>query len=158
RKLELKSREQWKVECGSGRTPRDIPANPNRVYADTGWNGWGDWLGTGRRKGGWGGLGEDRAFWRKLGRKFGGEWSAYCSSGKKPNDIPVHPERSYADDGWNGWGDWLGTGRRKGGWRRFEEARAFVHKLRLKSERDWRTYYSSGKKPNDIPANPSSVY
>jgi len=44
-------------------------------------------------------------------------------------------------------------------WRPFEDARAFVHKLKLKSfARDWLAYCRSKKKPNDIPANPASVY
>ena len=27
--------------------PADIPANPNRTYKNNGWNGFGDWFGTG---------------------------------------------------------------------------------------------------------------
>jgi hypothetical protein len=65
----------------------------------------------------------------------------------------------YADDGWDGMGDWLGTGRRRvTGWRTFTKACAFVHGLGLKSQREWFDYCKSGKKPADIPANPSSVY
>ena len=58
-------------------------------------------------------------------------------------------------------GDWLGTGTvafdlRQ--YRSFKKARAFVHRLGLKSETEWRDYCKSGKKPNDIPANPIKTY
>ena len=55
------------------------------------------------------------------------------------------------------WGDWLGTGTiattlRQ--YRSFKEARAFVHSLGLKSGAEWLAYCKSGKKPDDIPADP----
>ena len=36
------------------------------------------------------------------------EWKDYCISGKKPIDIPAHPELIYKDN-WKSWGDWFGT-------------------------------------------------
>ena len=47
---------------------------------------------------------------RRLGLKSRDEWRAYCKSGKKPADIPAIPNQTYADAGWAGLGDWLGTG------------------------------------------------
>ena len=35
-------------------------------------------------------------------------WYRYCKSGKKPVDIPTHPDRTYKDNDWIRWGDWLG--------------------------------------------------
>ena len=64
-------------------------------------------------------------------------------------------------DKWVGMGDWLGTGRVADQLRRyrsFDEARAFVHGLGLKSTVEWREYYTSGKKPDDIPAKPDNTY
>src|SRR5262249_49966067 len=43
-------------------------------------------------------------------------------------------------------------------WRPFEEARAFVRGLDLKSVREWEDYSKSGERPDDIPSNPSLVY
>ena len=62
---------------------------------------------------------------------------------------------------WIGWGDWLGTGnvhpsRRK--YVSFEEAKEFVHTLRLKNQKEWRSYLKSGKKPTDIPSYPEHTY
>ena len=58
-------------------------------------------------------------------------------------------------------GDWLGTARsltRLRQYRPFKKARAFVRSLGLKSEAEWRDYCKSGKKPDDIPANPNQTY
>jgi superfamily II DNA or RNA helicase len=43
-------------------------------------------------------------------------------------------------------------------WRSFEEARAFVNDLKLKTVKEWFEYCRSGEKPEDIPANPRDVY
>lgn len=45
RSLGLKSRTEWREYCASGKKPADIPSNPQRVYANDGWSGMGDWLG-----------------------------------------------------------------------------------------------------------------
>jgi hypothetical protein len=120
-----------------------------------------DWLGAGRRIGNWRPFNEARAFVRSLGLKNGPEWNAYCRSGKKPNDIPATPGKRYAAAGWIGMSDWLGTyiHRRGNSWRLFEEARTFARTLGLKSCNAWlREYARSGKKPNDIPAQPNKAY
>jgi hypothetical protein len=161
RNLLLKSRAEWSDYINSGNKPHDIPANPNTVYANNGWHGWGDWLGTGRVRGrGWRPFGDARAYVRGLHLKSVAEWGEYCRSGKKPSDIPAAPYRIYADDGWTGYDDWLGTGRvrRITGWRPLPDARAYVRRLKLKSQREWQDYAKSRKKPADIPALPSRTY
>jgi hypothetical protein len=40
----------------------------------------------------------------------------------------------------------------------FEAARKFINRLGLKNEIEWRNYCKSGKKPQDIPANPARQY
>src|SRR5262249_11253936 len=96
-----------------------------------------------------------RAFVRKLGLKDNDEWREYRSSDRKPADIPAAPDDVYAEAGWAGYGDWLGTGSvafalRQ--YRPFNRARAFARSLGLKSAREWRDYCKSGKKPIDIPS------
>src|SRR5262245_28415912 len=51
---------------------------------------------------------------------------------------------------------WESVGRAN--WRSFEEARAFVRGVGLKSHVDWVEYCKSDKKPNDIPFKPSRTY
>lgn len=43
-------------------------------------------------------------------------------------------------------------------YRSFEEARSFVHSLRLKNVKEWRNFYKSDKRPSDIPTNSRSTY
>jgi predicted helicase len=103
---------------------------------------------------------EAREFVRDLGLKSFEEWNDYCTSGKKPADVPSNAYRVYADE-WVGWGDWLGTGResnRLRTFRPFPEARAFARDLGLKSGNGWRDYCNSGRRPSDIPSNPNDVY
>jgi len=51
---------------------------------------------------------------------------------------------------------WESVGRAN--WRKFDEARAFVHSLGLKSRADWFSYCKSGRRPEDIPSNPQNTY
>ncbi len=46
----------------------------------------------------------------------------------------------------------------KANWRSFEEARKYIHSLKLKNLTDWRGYIKSGNKPKDIPSSPAMVY
>jgi Helicase conserved C-terminal domain/Phage-integrase repeat unit len=177
--LKLKSSTEWQAFCKGempklGRLPVNIPSNPNNTYADKGWKGMGDWLGTGTiaphlRE--YRSFREARAFVRKLTLKNVPEWRTFCKSempglARLPADIPVAPEQQYTDKGWIGWGDWLGTGnvsnaRRQ--FRPFHEARMFARQLKLKSGTEWRAFYKGkipklGRLPADIPAAPSRTY
>lgn len=162
--LKLNSLAEWLNYTKSGNKPDDIPKCPNRAYADKGWKGVGDWLGTGTiaphlkvyRS-----FNEARAFVQKLKINSGSEWKKYCQSGNKPDDIPKCPNQTYADKGWKGMGDWLGTGYIATNfrvYRPFYEARAFVQGLKLKNEDDWRKFCKSGNKPDDIPYKPNIIY
>ncbi len=164
RSLKLKSLEDWKMYANSGKRPADIPLAPQSVYKNEGWKGVGDWLGTGtiatfRRK--YLPFKQARAFARSLNLKSWKEWIAYARSDNRPRNIPVNPNHVYNDEGWNGMGDWLGTGRNSYHDRAklpFEQARAFARSLNLKSVREWNKYAKSGSKPEDIPASPRGAY
>jgi hypothetical protein len=161
--LGLKSRAEWKGYSKSGKRPKDIPDNPNRTYANDGWKGWGNWIGTGRHHViGWREFKDARAFTRQLGLKSAIEWNRYCKSGKKPDDIPVYPDRTYAHKGWAGMDDWLDAATEPATfdrqYRSFINARAFVRRLGLKLQPEWREYCKSGRKPKSIPADPNKVY
>jgi superfamily II DNA or RNA helicase len=156
--LKLKSQTEWAEYCKSGKKPADIPSNPNLVYKDNGWVGYGDWLGTGRVgtarfKGVFRPFAQAREFVRSLKLKSKTEWYEYCKSGKKPADIPSRPDTVYKDNGWVSWGDWLGNE-----FLSYTQAREFVRSLKLKSHIDWKKYCKSGKKPADIPSNPERTY
>ena len=160
RSLGLKNRDEWRVFCKSGEKPDDIPNYPAGVYKKDGtWKGLGDWLGTGRiatQNREYKSFGDARKFVRSLklsGRK---EWREYIKSGKKPDDIPSKPDGTYKKE-WKGLGDFLGTGNVSGidrhqQFRSFQQARKFVHTLKIKSQTEWNAYRISGKKPDYIPS------
>ena len=163
--LGLSRQKHWQEYCRSGKKPTNIPTQPNIVYKDSGWKGYGDWLGTGRSSNRYKvfrPFEEAREFARSLGINSGEQWHQYSRSGQRPEDIPSNPNNVYEDSGWRSWGDWLGTGSTPQPgterWRPFEEARAFVHTLGLEGRRAWTEYANSTDKPTDIPAVPWTVY
>ena len=161
RGLGFRNTEEWFAYCSSDKCPPDIPTTPRFVYRDRGWAGFGDWLGTGRVYRGFRPFQQARAFVRRLGLKSGAQWNVFCKSGQRPQDIPVDPAGAYRSIGWEGMGDWLGTGvvaTRDRAYRPFAEARAFVRGFGLESANDWRAYCKSDKRPLDIPTNPWITY
>jgi hypothetical protein len=159
--LQLTSVAEWREYCGSGNKPTELPSDPSAVYSGKGWSGFGDWLGTGRLAPGKRNMLSfvaARDFVRSLELKSQTQWREYCASGSKPVEIPSNPAISYRQDGWTGYSDWLGNGRLAKVFRPFDDARAFVHGLHLKSRAEWTRYCKSGMKPTDIPSNPEQVY
>lgn len=164
---------RWAKGAMPGKPPRppSIPTNPNKVYAERGWRGFGDWLGTGRLEPGavapWP-FRRARAFVRALGLRSATEWEAWRKGalpGKpaRPPQVPTNPWRTYAQE-WTTIADWLGKppGKRRR-WRPFEEARALARGLALDSPREWKAYAAGRRadlppKPADVPSNPAQVY
>lgn len=184
RSLQLTSSKQWSKYCqgmvaGLPALPSDMAARPDRSYKHQGWAGWGDWLGFGqpiasdapsKRRRQYRSFAEAREFVQSLGLGGQKDWFRYCrgnlpEKGTKPDDIPAHPREIYKNEGWIGFGDWVGTGAQKpsGVWRPFEDAREFARALGLRSSIEWQQYLA-GKFPNlpprprDIPANPHNVH
>jgi superfamily II DNA or RNA helicase len=164
RGLGLKSWTEWAIFSKSELKPSDIPTSPGRTYERAGWINWADWLGTNNianynkvfRP-----FEEAREFVRQLNLKGKNDWEDYRKSGNKPADIPAGPDQTYKNEGWVSWGDFLGTGFVSTSDRLylpFEEARFFVRELQIDSFNGWRAYSASGKKPDNIPANPNRTY
>jgi superfamily II DNA or RNA helicase len=102
---------------------------------------------------------EAREYVRGLGIKNQIEWNEYCQNGNKPSYIPASPKRLYENEGWKGYGDWLGTGRLTySDYTNFINAREFVQSLNLKNSNEWWEYCKSGNKPINIPSTPSGTY
>ena len=168
KKLNFKNTSEWNEYCISGNKPEDIPTKPNRVYKNNGWQGMGDWLGTGNvREKEFRDFESAREFVRKLELKSAKGWKDYCKSGNKPEDIPVNPNRNYKNKGWVNLGDWLGTGNiatRKLSkmYLSFSDGRNEARKLakqhNIKNWDDWRNAVKKGLIPKNIPADPKRIY
>jgi hypothetical protein len=114
---------------------------------------------------------EARAFVHSLNLKNGDEWRAFCKGqipkkGTLPAGIPANPNQTYSKSGWSGMGNWLGTGtiaNHNKTFMPFEEARAFVHSLELKSSDEWKKFCRGQMPENgmlhaDIPRAPQHSY
>ena len=54
-------------------------------------------------------FGEALAVAQSLGLASREEWKAWSKEGRRPPNVPSHPDGTYKDGGWQGWGHWLGT-------------------------------------------------
>ena len=192
RRLGLSRYEDWLDYIQSKRSdlpalPDDIPNGPDKVYANSGWCGWGDWLRlasstrthpkrggekTWRRKDSYMPFERARDVVRALGFTSSSDWNAFCRERnldiESPwNLIPSNPHKVYKENGWSGWPDFLGyrPGKRGSGqsFRSYRDARSFARSLKLSSSTQWFAYCRGelanlGKKPNDIPSSPQSTY
>jgi hypothetical protein len=117
----LQVMDDYTAHLQQGTLPAGLPAHPDRTYAGQGWVSTGDWLGTGRvanaRKV-FRSFAASRTWARAQGFVSANHFRRACLDGKRPNDIPSAPHRTYAGRGWKGWADWLGTGQRprRAGW------------------------------------------
>jgi len=100
------------VEWHQETSPLNIPVCPYKIYKNKGWKDWTHYLGENRipkkRKSKMRSFEKARTYARSLGIKSGNQWQIkYWKTHKKPGDIPLHPERIYAE--WKGWKDFLGN-------------------------------------------------
>jgi hypothetical protein len=102
-----------------------------------------------------------RKFVRKLRLRSKIAWTEYVKSGQKPDDIPSLVRDYYLKKGWISWGDFLGTNNVKNGEQNFwtfKKSREYVHKLHIKSQKEWRQKVSEREIPKEIPSRPDSHY
>jgi hypothetical protein len=174
RTLKLAGWKEWQEYRKSGKRPSNIPGSPNEVYRDAGWVSMPDWLGYGIGKqqkkkmtqGGALSFEAARTFVRTLKLAGQKEWQEYSKSDKRPSNIPSTPHATYRDAGWVSMPDWLGYGigkqqkktMAKGGALSFEAARIFMRTLKLKTQKEWKEYSKSGKRPSNIPSAPNKTY
>jgi hypothetical protein len=180
REKNLKNTAEWKKWCdwtlsGLGIKPPNIPASPHIYYKNSGWSGYNDWLGTENKKINreYRSFEEARKFARNLGLTSSEYWLRYCKGEitqlpDKPEDIPTNVARKYRDIGWNGMNDFLNAKEhrrinRLSNARDFNEARAFVHQLKINNLKEWLKYVKGeltgySPKPADIPNSPELVY
>ena len=166
--LKLKNGKEWKEYYKSHVLPSGIPRVPHFVYKDKGWQGMGDWLGTGNispKNREFLPFEKSREFVRSLGLKNREEWIKHTKSGKLPKDIPTNAAQTYKNRGWKSWGDFLGTGFIAPQKRKYlsfkearEEARKLAKKYGIKTMKEWLKAKNAGKIPGNIPAYPMAVY
>lgn len=161
RSLGLKNQKELREWSSSGERPSNIPSSPARTYPKQ-FRGDNDWIGAQSQahKGERRSFNDARAYARSLNLKSKNEWEKWKKEGRRPFDVPGSPRNTYKNE-WKGWGDWLGTGNKQPQqveYLPFEEARTFARSLGLKSSGEWEHYCKSGRKPENIPAQPKAKY
>ena len=163
RKLKLKNTTAWNEYRKSGNKPDNIPSTPNMVYKNDGWIDWPDWLGNGNlsNKGRiYLTYEECQKFAQKNSITSQIEWEKFGKSGKRPLNVPSHPERVFSKQ-WTTWPDFLGVDRIANQNRKFKsykDAKIFAISLNLKGQKEWKKYTQTNKIPIDIPAAPDIFY
>ena len=160
RGLELETVNDWKKWAKTDERPDEIPRFPYQTYANKGWISYSDFLGTTIQQE-FLPFAEARSFARSLKLKSGQKWREWARTTNKPDNIPIHPNDVYKNNGWIGWGDWLGTGviaNQNRQYRPFEDARRFARSLDISTKEQWGEWAKTEDRPDDIPANPSTKY
>ncbi len=157
----LKNRGEWERYTKDKNFPTDIPKAPSAKYKNNGWIDWGTFLGTGYKKNyNYLTLSEAKKIIHPLKLKSETEWIKYYDE-NKIIELPKFPRVYYRGKGWRSMSDFLGHGIPAGTKRvywSYSKAKTFVKKLNLKSSMEWNEYSKSGKRPLEIPGNPSKIY
>ena len=156
RSLKLESVKEWREWLKSGARPANIPACPDQTYKHDGWQRYGHWLGTGFLP-----FKKALLYARSLKLKNVNEWKDWAKTGVRPANIPTNPHGTYEDDGWQGYGHWLGTGNLAGGklaFLPFKKALLYARSRKLKSFNEWRDWAKAGDRPANMPSNPERTY
>jgi hypothetical protein len=157
--LKLKSSFEWNKYAKSSQKPIDLPNAPHlsKQYKNE-WKNWGDWLGTNKiapQQKKYRNFVEARKFVQLLNLKSFADWKKYCKSKNKPDDIPYHPQRKYANE-WISFEDFLGI-QKKPDFLNYEEAKKLLAKFKLNTT-SWRKFVKTEKRPLNIPSNPDKSY
>jgi hypothetical protein len=111
-KLKLKTYTEWRK---FKKLPSNIPRNIKIIYKKE-WQGYEHFFGTSfkilRRK--FRTYKKAKLFAISKKVKSQKEWKKFIKNNKIPADVPKSPNFTYKDDGWKGWGDFLGTGNIQG--------------------------------------------
>ena len=166
RSFGLRTMAQYYDAVRSRVLPHGVPKDPRAAYLNSGWQNWGDWLGTfnlstTEKRRNLRPFAEAAEFAKSLGLRSKTEWFQWTKSGNRPDDIPANPADSYQGDGWLGWAHFLGTKNKKAGeiaYRDFTAAREWARSQRLQLQAEWELLVASGRLPVDIPAKPMHVY
>lgn len=101
--LGIKSNNEWRIFCNSGKKPNEIPSNPDLIYKNCGWVSWADWLGYDKKKlralPSFLSYKDANNFVSTLGLKTHEDWKNYSKT-NRPENIPSNPWKYYKE--WNG--------------------------------------------------------
>ena len=110
----IKSASEWRKYYKEKKLPDNFPNSPDVVFKNKGWKCWGEFLGTGRiMTKNISPIEECKRIARELNIKSSSEWRKCFKERKLPDNIPSSPDVVFKNKGWKGWGEFLGTGRKR---------------------------------------------
>ncbi|MBV30665.1 MAG: hypothetical protein CL504_08525 [Actinobacteria bacterium] len=87
------------------------------------------------------------------------EWRVAHRNGELMPDMPMSPDRTYANNGWKGWADFCGEYySRTKDWMSFAEAREWAQNSSITTTAEWHAVSRARKLPENMPANPRKTY
>jgi superfamily II DNA or RNA helicase len=109
--LKLSKATDWNLYFKNNKRPNFIPWKPQDYYRNTGWSGWGDFLGTGRisdrfKRSYWLKFNDAKKFAKKKSINNRDEWFKFIKQ-YRPKEVPSNPAVGYKKE-WKGWPDFLG--------------------------------------------------
>ena len=160
RSLKLKRQEEY-WEYIRKEKPYSLPFSPSEIYKDKGWISYPDFMGYKSLFREVLSYIEAKKIVQKYNLKSSAEWRDFDKS-HIPDNIPKRPSNAYKNKGWISWSDFLGYDikRRSNNleYYDYEKAREKVHKLKLKSSKEWVIYCRSGNLDIKIPKSPRDYY
>lgn len=130
-----------------------VPSSPHLAYKDKGWEGWGEFLNTGRTQDyDFLPYKEAKRIVEALGIKTTGQFKEFVNSPLAHPNFPKRPDHVYKDI-WVGWMDFLASK-----FVSYKEAREILKPLKLCSEGDFRALGKSNLRPEGIPSHPYVFY
>ncbi len=156
-KLKLKTYTEW---LKFKNLPSNIPRNIKIIYKKE-WQGYEHFFGSSfkilRRK--FRNYSSAKLFVIPKKFKSQGDWKEFIKNNKLPVDMPRNPDHAYKNNGWKGWGDFLGSGNvREKMFRSYKEVKKYAQSLRIKSENEWYKHTKNKNFPKDIPVSPRGYY
>src|SRR5262249_33813101 len=132
------------------------PTTPDNTYDE--WIGWWDWLGTPHRRGKWMPFANARTLSRTVGLSSANQFRRWRRGHLKhrircPADMPMHPDRVYPE--FKDWPDFLGF--TATAWMTFDEAKAFVRRIGIKNQREYREWAAGRLHRPGLPVRPKNI-
>jgi transcriptional regulator of met regulon len=158
RELGISSQTQFNEWLKSGERPGNFPSNPARAYKAE-WQGFGEFLGTGRVYGkDFMSYADAKKLMRELGISSQAQFLEWSRSDKRPGNFPSNPRQVYKTE-WQGFGEFFGTGRvYEKDFMPYADAKKLMRELGISSQTQFKEWSKLGKRPGNLPSQPSAVY
>lgn len=151
-----------------GGIPNKIPMYPDNTYRNNGWVSWGDFLGTGviaNQNKDFVSYDEAKAIIQDLPVRptTSKEYRELHKKKSIPHSLPHNAPHVYKNSGWDGWGDYLGTGNiapQNKIFVDYEVAKSIIAEMEAppSSQVEYFQYARNNLLPDGVPHSPSDVY